>query len=288
MASNRRRFAIWSCVFSAAMLATGISIATGALKTKKTEVSVAPGTTESATAKCKQGTRAVSGGFDAPALTDDSSHGSYVQTFASLRSAKRKWTSTATNYFSVPESGTLTGFAYCSDELPKLKTKSTSTTIPNNETRSVSARCPKGGEAVSGGFDAEIDASNFNGTFPLESRRAGKRKWKVTAYSFSPPDGADITVYAYCAKHAVGLKKQSVTTSTASQEENIAGKARCKKGQEPISGGFGAPEDGNSGAYVEPFESRRAGKRGWKAATGAYADPGSTVDWSVYAYCMKK
>jgi hypothetical protein len=287
MAWSRRRAAIWACVFGTATLAMGISVATGALKTKKTEVSVAPGTTESATAKCKQGARAVSGGFDAPALTDDSSHGSYVQTFASRRSAKREWTSTATNYFSVPESGTLTGFAYCSDELPKLKTKSRSTTIPNNETQSVTARCPKGGEAVSGGFDADSDASNFNGTFPLESRRVGKRKWKVTAASFSPPDGADITVSAYCAKHAVGLKKKSATTSTSSQEENIAAKARCKKGQQAISGGFGAPEDGNTGAYVEPFESRRAGKRGWKAATGAYADSGSTVDWSVYAYCLK-
>jgi hypothetical protein len=279
---------VTSVLIAGLAVAATAGIAGGALKTKQAQVSVAPAETESVTATCKKGTRAVSGGFDAPALTDDSSHGSYVQTFASLRSSKREWRSTATNYFSVPEAGTLTDFAYCSDDLPRLKARSVSATIPEDDTQTLTAHCPRGGEAVSGGFAAETQAAGFEGGFPLESRRAGNRGWKVTAYSAGLAEGANVTAYAYCAKEKVRLKAKSATTSTSSGEENIAAKARCKKGEQAISGGFGAPADGNGGAYVEPFQSRRAGKRGWKAATAAYASGGSTVDWSVYVYCLEK
>ena len=267
-------------------LAAGAAIAAGGLKTKKAQVSVAPGTTKSATAKCKQGTRAISGGFEAPPLASTSSAGSYVQTFTTRRTTRRAWKSTATNYFAQPDSGTLTDFAYCSGHLPKLEAKSKSRTIPDQETQSVKVRCPKGGEAVSGGFQAETHASNFTGTFPLQSRRLGNRTWKVTAYSSKPSGGATITAYAYCAKHAIGLDERSATTSFSGTHRNISAKARCKKGKQAISGGFDAPADGNSGAYVEPFKSKRARERGWKAATAAYPDSGQTVNWTVYVYCL--
>jgi hypothetical protein len=68
MAWNRRRFAVWACV-AGATLAVGIvttALAGKGLKTKSQTTEVDPLENGTATAKCKKGTRAVSGGFDGP------------------------------------------------------------------------------------------------------------------------------------------------------------------------------------------------------------------------------
>jgi hypothetical protein len=78
MAWMRRRFAIWACVLGAATLAVGIGVATGAkLKTKSASTTLSPEELDSVTAKCKKGTKAVSGGFQSdtnPSLPS----GSYI------------------------------------------------------------------------------------------------------------------------------------------------------------------------------------------------------------------
>jgi hypothetical protein len=279
------RAIVISLIAGLSMAATA-GIAGGALKTKRAETSIEPGAIDSATAKCKQGTRAVSGGFDAPGFDAVAANDTYVQTFASLRSGKRKWTSTANNYPTVSNPGTLVDFVYCSDEIPKLKTKSATVTIPHGEYGSAIARCPRGGEAVSGGFDAEISTS-FDGAFPHESRRVGKRKWIVTAKAFNNGSPAELSAYAYCAKRKLGLKSKSQSQTTSSASVNLSETARCPKGRKAISGGFGSSVGIEFGIPIEPFESQRAGGRVWRASTAAYSgnDP---VRWEVYAYCLKK
>jgi hypothetical protein len=39
---------------------------------------------------------------------------------------------------------------------------------------------------------------------------------------------------------------------------------------------------------VTLLQSRRARKRGWKAAAANYTGGGTIVSWDVYAYCLKK
>jgi hypothetical protein len=287
-----KRWARSTTRLAALMLIAGLAVAAtagiagGALKTKQAEVSVAPSETESATATCKKGTRAVSGGFNAPGFDSNGANDTYVQTFGSLRSAKRAWTSTANNFYLEEDAGTLVDYAYCSDDLPRLKARSKSATIPDGEVQSLTARCPRGGEAVSGGFDAEISGDIFDGAFPVESRRAGRRSWIVTAQAFGFP--AELTAYAYCAKHKLGLKSKVETQTTSEASTNLSGEVRCGKHQKVISGGFSGSFDVEAGGtLVEPFESQRAGRRVWRASTAAYAS-GEPVRWDVYAYCLEK
>jgi len=260
--------------------------ASGRLTTKKREVSVVPATTESATAKCRRGTRVASGGFDAPGFDSAAANGTYVQTFASARSGRRGWTSTATNfpYPPVTQAGTLVDYAYC-DKLPRLKVKSKTVIVPDGEFRSATAKCAKGGEAVAGGFEAETEAATFDGTFPVKSRRVGKRSWVVTANS----SGGDhtVTAFAYCARHKLGLTEKLASTSSANPSTNQSTEARCKRGQQSVSGGFAGPANAAAGVEVEPFQSKRVGERGSRAATASYSR-GEPVVWNVYAYCMER
>jgi hypothetical protein len=271
-----RRAAIGALVAAAVGVGT-VGIAGGALKEKRAGVELEVEETGTPTAKCGKGTRAVAGGFDDPTFDAVAPPGSFAQTFTSRRASKRKWTSVITNGLGIDETTVFT-YAYCSDTLPKLKAVAATITIPDDETRSVTARCPRGGEVVSGGFAGEqFDA--FDGAFPIESRRAGKRGWIASGHG----DGdSNLTSYAYCAKDKVGLKARSVQASQSSGAENLSLEARCRKRERVISGGFAGPWA--DAGFVEPFESRRTGRRVWTATTGAFGE----VDWEVFAYCMKK
>jgi hypothetical protein len=263
-------------------IVTTVGVAGGALKTKRAEISIDPGETKSVTAKCKPRTQAVSGGFDSPDFEIDFD-GSIVQPSGSFPTAKRKWTSTGDGYVGSTLPGTFISYAYCSDELPKLKAKSESTTIATDEFGSVTVRCPKGGEAVSGGFQAP--GSSSNQVQPVESRRKGKRTWVVTGIGTGSDE--QLIAYAYCAKDKLGLKPKVASASTDQDEVALSAKARCKKGQEAISGGFGTRGDLNE-VYTQPLQARRAGKRGWRAVAANYSGDDDPVTWDVYAYCMKR
>jgi hypothetical protein len=255
-----------------AVAATG-AVAGGALKLRRAEVPVAPGDTESATATCPKGFRAVSGGFKAPDPTN---------LRISSRSGRRGWTSMANVVPSSPDSGTVAALAYGSDELPKLKTRSATTDdIPYGPTGTVSARCPKGQEAVSGGFEAPASGTGFNQVHTIGSRRIGKRTWQVTGQGAANSEHR-LNAFVYCSKDKVGLKARVASASALGE---LTKKARCKKGQEAISGGFEASIAG--GNFVDPRESRRAGRRGW-AATMTSEDEAGSVDLDVYAYCLEK
>jgi hypothetical protein len=282
----RRRRGLLSLLIAVPIALLGMTAIAGALTTKRAEVSVAPGDTDSASAKCKKGTRAVSGGFDDPSYSVIEAG---LLPVSSKRSARRVWRSSGTNHPGATAAATLVDFAYCSDALPKLKTKSAaSTTVPNGGLKSLAARCPKGGEAISGGFKAPGEGANQVQVF--ESRRVGKRTWRVKGSGTSGSESR-LNAFAYCAKDELGLRAKVASTSTTQDSVKLSEKARCKKGQQAVSGGFGTKVDRNAGGhpeqYLEPFRSRRVHKRVWKAAAGAFTS-GPTVTWDVYVYCMEK
>jgi hypothetical protein len=185
MAWSRRRLAIWACVVGVVTLAMGIGVATAAkLKTKSASTTLPSGGFDSATAKCKRGTKAVSGGFVSPfdpnaPLPEQPN----VLVGQSSRTSGRGWTSRAHN--NSPAEGMLTSFAYCRDE--RVKRRSATTEIGADELGSATAHCRKGTKAISGGFDAErIDTSlpEFPIVSVIASRKLGKRRWQVSAFNF--------------------------------------------------------------------------------------------------------
>jgi hypothetical protein len=273
-------------VVAIAVAATA-GLAGGALKTKKATISLpADSGEESATAKCKRGFRAVSGGFDGPGFSAEGAGAPYQIPIDSLRESRRAWTSSAYNDSSEP--GDFVAFVNCSDELPKLKTRSATVTIANGDAGTATARCPRRGEAIGGGFAAGVANTDANAlVFVSESRRNGKRGWAVSGDNQSgmnAGEALDLTALAYCAKRKVGLKTESAMEATDAAISELSAKARCKRNQVAVSGGFSS----NPEPFSRPFESRRAGRRGWVASIGAYPSPEDEDTLDVFAYCLKQ
>jgi hypothetical protein len=257
-------------------------IAGAGLKQVSTTVTIADHAPGSATAKCKRGTKTVSGGFDAPGF-DLSAAGPFVNSLASERTAKRRWTVDAFN--AGDGEGQLRAFAYCTAGLPKLKARTVTRTVDAQSNGAARAKCPKGGEAVSGGFVAGDQATDP--IYPYMSRRNGDRTWTVQAYNGQGSTGLELTAIAYCAKHELGLRRKVGETFFTEPEAITSETARCGKGFKAISGGFTGPSRQDL-FELYPFRSLRSGGRAWTAAAATYVngmDAGAR--WEVYAYCIK-
>jgi hypothetical protein len=282
MASSRRRFAIWACVLGTATLVVGIAttaLAGKGLKTKSETENVDPGENGSATARCGQGTKAVSGGFEA----EFDGLGGPTPLFymsESRRSGGREWTSSGFNIGG--EDGDLTSFAYCRDQ--KLKTKSKTTEVDPGDLDSVTARCKQGEKAFSGGFSAE--EINLSGTTPLfyltESHKQGKREWTVAAFNDGNADG-DLTAYVGCRK-GKGVKTKSAEESFGVSGDVDSAEARCSRKQRVVSGGFDLDSNWTTTGALGTG-SKKVGQRGWEAAA---INAGGSHDLTAYAYCEKK
>jgi hypothetical protein len=269
------RLGLGAIVTAIALAAMGASA--GALKTKSASTTIAGGQDGSATAKCKKGSEAVSGGFEGPGFVPpiDSVAGPAVFSFESLRDGKRKLTAVAHNSGGDP--GELIANVYCDKDKPGLKTRRASTaTLEFLENGSVTARCRRGSEAVWGGFDSPDLA--------LGSSREGTRKWTASAVNFNVP--APLTVFVYCDKSEPRLKAKKAST-TLGHDEIGSATAKCRKGSEAVSGGFFAPGgfDLDVGSEIYFYESHRVGKRRWTASGLNQGDPAKLT---AFAYCKKK
>jgi hypothetical protein len=198
----------------------------------------------------------------------------------SRRTGGHEWTSAARNN-SAP-SGDLTSFVYCRDE--KLKTRSANIEVDNGDLDSVTARCRRNEKALSGGFAA--DEIDFTGTTPYflvtESRKQGKREWRVAAYNDGSDEG-DLTAYVHCRERRGVKSRRAEETLSGSEFESA--EARCSRKQRVVSGGFDLDSDWTTtGAYA--MESQKLGRRGWEVAAQHWG--GQPHDLIAYAYCEKK
>jgi hypothetical protein len=288
---GRPLLASLSVVAAAVTIAGLAAVAAGGLKTKSATTSIAAGDEGAATAKCKRGSEAVSGGFAIPDF-DPNYIGGAIWTIDSHREGKRGWTSSGHNYSGGGGPGHLDVFAYCDKSEPGLKVKSASVDVPatglNTPIASATARCKKGSEAVSGGGGSADEDFSDGGKEVLlvESRRVGKRKWTVTGANYGTLTG-ELVAFAYCDKSEPGLKTKSKTATLAGYPDIGGATAKCKKGNEAVSGGFSGDFDPTySGAVIAPVASKRAGKRKW-SAIGENDGPAGG-DFVAYAYCQKK
>jgi hypothetical protein len=286
---DRGRIASVAVGVALAALILGAIAASGAkLKTSSATTIVESGESGSATAKCKQGTKAVSGGYVTPPDTPD---GLGAEAHESRRVGSKKWTTSTYN------SGTgenLTSFAYCRDEAIRVATAQVGIAAqqpgfpPLLDTGSATAKCPRGTKVVSGGFDnPDFDfqgGSTGTNIRPYEMRKVGKRRWKVSASNRSNNAGT-LVAYAYC-HDGKALKTKRVSKSLVLKPgaPRATAIARCKRSQRAVSGGFSSAQPADFGG---PFvtESRRKGKRKW--VVSAFSNEvGPAI--TAYAYCEKK
>jgi hypothetical protein len=278
----KHRIARVTFIASAVAAVAMVSVASGALKTKSASTTVGAGDTGSASAKCKKGSVAVSGGFDNPGFDPTLPFDVAIFNFASSREGKRTWTAAGLNNGSNP--GQLIADAYCDKAEPKLKKASTTVTVEDESTATATAKCKRGSEAVAGGYASDDPAPNFH---PFRSNRDGKRKWTVEVYKFFTGTDSELTVFAYCDKREPKLKAKSAQTEVIADDAGSA-TATCKRGTEAVSGGLDGPDAdpaGLVGAAIYPYQSQRTGKREWTVSGWNDEETGTLV---AYAYCKKK
>ena len=266
------------------MLALAVTAAAGErLKTKSQTVDVDSNESETATPKCKRGTRAISGGFE----TDPVQAGgmtAWVLPYESRKRGRRSWEATGANAGSLE--GELTAYVYCRDE--KVKSKTDTADVDGSsgggfDTESATAKCARGMKAVSGGFD-NPDFSIGGGTliFPYESLKQGKRKWTASGQNLGTAEG-EVLAQVNC-REGEGLNTRRESETIASLEAaDVA--VKCKRGDRVVSGGFAIENPFSTapdfGPYV--YASRKRGKRTWVTSFFGYSP--NSEDVTAYAYC---
>ncbi len=149
--------------------------------------------------------------------------------------------------------------------------------------KTLTVRCPKGSEAVAGGYRLTNHISETGPTsalLPYSSLRAGKRRWRVSAYKVGPPNRAErLTAVASCrrgtAPVSVGVARSTVTnlgggTSGDGVFSLASLTASCPAGTHALSGGFRISINGAAAAAaadgppVTGVFGSRASARGWE------------------------
>jgi hypothetical protein len=167
--------------------------------------------------------------------------------------------------------------------IPATPTPHKTVWVRAGQTKTVTARCPKGQFLVSGGFQR----TNFRGdggNYVTESRAAGPKAWTVSgsAYTAYGTIGqGELTAIAYCAR----MKKPKLTevSSTpvpidASQVGSTTSPA-CPKGKRLVAGGF------SSGGSRDAFFADGEMNVDNSFTTRSYGFFGPVSSLTSYGYC---
>ncbi len=149
---------------------------------------------DSATAQCPRGTKAISGGFDNPDFGFNELLGPGIFPTASQKSGKRTWTVDVSNIGN--DAGTLEVSVNCR-EGKGLKTAEDTTFIDNAGLHTATAECQRRQRVISGGFEIDLPAQLEDVSIQT-SKKVGRGGWTVTAFDFDGP--TDLTAFAYCEK----------------------------------------------------------------------------------------
>jgi hypothetical protein len=278
---TRRGVRVIGAVLAVAIAVSTVAMAGGALKTKKNTIEVSVGSAAGAGVHCGRDGEFVSGGFSMPVVPGPTGPKLFPYFAPGLVAAA--------NFGDQP--GTLTSIGYCSKDGPKLRRKKKTTTVPPGDTGSVKAKCRRGKQALIGGFESPeplpAAAPPEFGIYPFVSKLAGKRAWKVSG--FADIQGADpeeqfLRALVFCHKGGPALDVESKQTTIADGDVGSV-KAKCKAGEQALSGGFASSADGSGAntSYARAFVSKRAGKRSWKVS--AYGEGNDPSPLKAFAYC---
>ena len=144
-------------------------------------------------ARCKRGTEAFSSGFSD--VGDPEARP--LIAYESRRTSKRRWTVAASN--TDGQTGALEVHVYCRKaEGLRVADRTETLSAPGPVDADVAARCQRNERVVSGGFASDTVPLPGKGRLVdiTASRKAGKRKWRISVAAI----GTDvaITAYAYC------------------------------------------------------------------------------------------
>jgi hypothetical protein len=279
-----------SILIAAALVATaGSSVAMAVRSTPRRTPTIGPQSFGKAVARCHRGSTAVSGGFASPEFELGSTV-STVGRLGSERVGKRRIETRGFNFGNA--AGHLVSFAYCARNDHGLQVRSASTSVEPNAVGSAIARCPRGTEAVGGGFGTRrFFQDQGPRIITLTSKRLGERSWKVVGFNIGSDSGRPGTLiaHAYCEAapfRIVIRSKQAKPPPGALKTFDV----RCPPGTRALAGGFDGHvqlQDGQARAVAAVTSKRASGGRAWRtsALRTFDANRGSVT---AYAYCRRR
>ena len=280
-------------IATAVLVAGAGAIAVAAAPTSGT-LELAPKSIGTATAVCKPGRVAVSGGFKATNFAKNDSGMARI----GMRKGRARVTTRAYNFGEA--SGELVSYAYCQKRPAAPVRRVARTTVAPERAKSLVAVCPRGTRVISGGFaTGGFTQASGAQVLTLTSKRVGNRRWKVAGFNL-PADGDEpgvqrrsgkLAAYAYCVKRNAPLtsvwRRVYVPASPPSgPDKPRTVRVNCPGSGRAVSGGF----DGNLKLGGEPWAAgaitsmRTRDGRGWRTSAVSLAE-NIPSRITAYVYC---
>jgi hypothetical protein len=164
--------------------------------------------------------------------------------------------------------------------IPATPTPHTTVYLRPGQTKTVTARCPKGQSLVSGGFQ-RTDFRSDGGDYVTESHAVGTNAWVVSGHAYGTGSG-ELTAIAYCAR----MKRPIITEVASSPAPVSAGSSAttttptCPSGKRLVTGGFST-----NGSTEALFAQGAFNPDGTFSAT-AYGFFGVAPQLTAYGYCL--
>jgi len=164
--------------------------------------------------------------------------------------------------------------------IPATPTPHKTVFIRPGQTKTVTARCPKGQFLVSGGFQ-RTDFRSDGGDYVTESKAVGQKAWTASGHAYSTGPG-ELTAIAYCArmKRPILREVASMPAPVPFGQNTTVTTPACPAGTRLTSGGFsagGSTDTLFSNGFFNPNNT-------WSVTSFGYF--GSASALTAYGYCL--
>jgi hypothetical protein len=232
---------------------------------------------------CPGGKFPVGGGMSISPPTGSDGEGIYPHSYERL-GAQRGWHISVVFLDPSPGSTTprdVTVQAVCGfGVIPATPTPHNTVYLRPGQTKTVTARCPKGQSLVSGGFQ-RTDFRSDGGDYVTESHAVGTNAWVVSGHAYGTGSG-ELTAIAYC----VRMKRPILSEVASSPAPVTAGGSAttttptCPAGKRMVTGGFST-----NGSTSALFAAGTFNPNGTFSAN-AYGFFGAAPQLTAYGYCL--
>jgi hypothetical protein len=156
--------------------------------------------------------------------------------------------------------------------------------IKPGQTRSATARCPKGQFLVTGGFQRTNFASD-GGNYVTESRAVSPGAWRVTGSAFRGTEftgGGELTSIAYCVRN-----KRPILTEVASAPVTVPAGQNASATTTPCPDGLTLTTTGFSLDSTNAFYSGSSLNDDGTTTANAFGYFGEVPNLTAYGYCVR-
>jgi hypothetical protein len=170
-------------------------------------------------------------------------------------------------------------------QIPQNPTPHKTVFMKPGETRSATARCPKGQVLITGGFQRTNFASD-GGNYVTESHAVGPSAWKVSGSAFTGTaftGGGELTAIAYCVKH-----NGPILTEVASSPVPVAAGANATATTPPCPAGLTLTTVGFSlGDSPNAFYAGSSINSDGTTTANAFGYFGPVPGLTAFGYCQR-